>query len=104
MRLNNLYVVDEKKQVSLTRKGKNATVVVSNIYQRVDTEDGAYLLDLEKNAKYYETTTKSDFDIVLPGIPLSDYYYSNGIKKKNEHDNQEKVYAKVKELKEKGIL
>lgn len=108
MKIKNLYVVDEIIPMSIMgsicSKIEDAIVARNQICEKVETKECVYYLDLESNKKYYYTDKIGANRVEIPGTPLSDYFYPFGLKKKNPHDNQDKVYDKVKELKKKGII
>ena len=108
MRIKNLYVVDVIKPMSLMGslacQMEDACVSKNHICEKLELDDDVFFVDVENDKKYYQTCNLGVERVEYDEIPLSDYFYRIGLKKKNNHHNKQKVYEKVKHLKRSGIL
>ncbi|MBE6157771.1 MAG: hypothetical protein E7160_03145 [Firmicutes bacterium] len=97
MKVKNLVVADIIYPTTITRTTEMCNVKTNNILKKLD--NGLY--ENVENGKHYRTIHRRGFSRIDEDsiIPLSDYYYKIGLKKKNDHKNKENVYKKVKELK-----
>lgn len=83
---------------------EDAFIVKNQICEKIVRDDKEYYGELEKKREYPKTTKFGMSRVEKEGITLSSYINSLGFKKKNDYDNQQEVYQKVKELKKKRII
>ena len=101
MKVKNLVVADILYPTIITRTTEMCDVESNCILRKLDND----VYENVENGKKYNSKQQKNFVRVLDNsiTPLSDYYYRIGLKKKNNHNNKEKVYKKVKELKKNRI-
>lgn len=99
MKIKNLVVADIIDPLCITNHWEDSIILQNRICEKVNIKDSNYK-DL-KTGKIHGTKTKIGITRIdkTSIVPLSDYYYSIGLKKKNSHDNKKEVYQKVKQLK-----
>ena len=103
MKIKNLVVADVMYPTVITQTSEIYTKVSNCILIKGETSLSPYT-NVETNEKYSSWKARGFKYVDQESIkPLSDYYYRIGLKKKNNHKNQEEIYHKVKALKKLGI-
>lgn len=108
MKIKNLYVVDVIKPLSIMGSShceiEDACISSNHICEKVEIGSDVLFIDVENSRKYYQTCKLGVERVEYDEIPLSDYFYMLGFKKKNSHDNKQEVYEKVKKLRKNRII
>lgn len=103
MKIKNLVVADVMYPTVITQTSEIYTKVSNCILRKGETPLSPYT-NVETNEKYSSWRKRGFKYVDQESIkPLSEYYYKIGFKKKNQHDNQEEIYNKVKMLKKQKI-
>lgn len=106
MDIKNLYVVDAIIPTMLIgEKLEEAIILRSRICKKEIVGRVIKYIDLDSDMSYMEEQ-KIGYDRIYEGTvkPLSDYYNSLGLKKINNHSNQEDVHKMVKSLRKNGQI
>ena len=103
MKIKNLIVADVMYPKLINETTEEYTKIPNCILRKLENHLDMYE-NLETGTKH-RLIKRRGFKYIDDGSvkPLSDYYYRIGLKKKNNHENKEIVYQKVKTLKEQKI-
>ena len=96
MKIKNIYVVSW-----LIPMEYSLTTELGMVELKLCRKENENYIDLN-SGEIYRSHNRIGMSRVVRAIPLSEYYYSIGIRKNNEYYDKQNVHTLVKEYKKKG--